>query len=230
MSIRGALTVGVARSPVTLYSRRMARSAKAPPPRSTRKPRRRDAGRPRGAPVTEAVLDRALEEIAAEGVAQFSVDRVARAAEVNKTSVYRRWPTREALVAAALERVLGQLTLAQEDTGTLRGDLLSLGGGVAKLLALPAGRALAHAVFAEPTAPSIAALARRQLEAGAASGAAAMVQRAAARGEWRDDADPVALLSMLVGAVLHRQMFERQAVSQAWLERVVDIALRGVRP
>ena len=102
--------------------------------------------------------------------------------------------------------------------------------------ALPRGlleaeaRALAQAVFAEPTAPSIAALARRQLEAGAASGAAAMVQRAAARGEWRDDADPVALLSMLVGAVLHRQMFERQAVSQAWLERVVDIALRGVRP
>ena len=57
-----------------------------------------------------------------------------------------------------------------------------------------------------------------------------MVLRAAERGEWRDDADPVALLSMLVGAVMHRQMFERQEVSRAWLEQVVDIALRGVRP
>jgi AcrR family transcriptional regulator len=208
----------------------MAPTAKKLSARTARKPRRRDAGRPRGASVTEAVLDRALEEIAAEGVAQFSVDRVARAAEVNKTSVYRRWPTREALVAAALERVLGQLTLAQEDTGSLRGDLLSLTAGVARLLALPMGRALAQAVFAEPTAPSIAALARRQLEAGGGSVAAVMVQRAVARGEWRDDADPVALLSMLVGAVMHREMFERQEVSRAWLERVVDIALRGVRP
>lgn len=209
----------------------MVRAAKkAVATKRARAPRRRDAGRPRGAPVAEAVLDRTLEELATAGLAQLSVDRIARAAEVNKTSVYRRWPTREALVAAALARVLDQLTLAQADTGSLRGDLLHLGDGVAKLLALPAGRALAQAVFAEATAPSIAALARQHIEASAGGPAAAIVTRAMARGEWRDDADPLALMAMLVGAVLHRVMFERHDPTPEWLARVVDIAIAGVRP
>lgn len=209
----------------------MVRTAKQPAAKPrTRKPRRRDAGRPRGAAVTDAVLERTLEELATAGLAQLSVDRIARAAEVNKTSVYRRWPTREALVAAALERVLGDLTLAQTDTGSLRGDLVGLGASVAALLERPTGRALARAVFAELEAPSIAALARRELEASASGPTLAMIARATARGEWREDADPMALMAMLVGAILHRVLFERQEPSRAWLDKVVDIALRGVRP
>jgi AcrR family transcriptional regulator len=208
----------------------MVRTAKKPAVKSrTRAPPRRDAGRARGATVTDAVLDRTLDELVTAGVGQLSVDRIARAAEVNKTSVYRRWPTREALIAAALERVLGDLTLAQADTGTLRGDLLHLGASVAALLERPAGKALARAVFAEPEAPSIAALARQQLEASASAPAVAMVARAMARGEWREGADPMALMAMLVGAILHRVMFERHEPSRAWLEGVVDITLRGVK-
>jgi len=40
------------------------------------------------------------------GLEGLSVERIARGAGLDKTSVYRRWPTREALVAAALEGVL----------------------------------------------------------------------------------------------------------------------------
>src|SRR5690242_7791444 len=94
----------------------------APRKKPAATPRRRDAGRPRGQPITEAVLDRTLEELASFGVAKLSVSRIARAADVNKTSVYRRWPTREALVAAALERVHERLASQLQDTGSLRGD------------------------------------------------------------------------------------------------------------
>jgi len=174
------------------------------------------------------VLERTLEELASVGIAELNIDRIAQAAEVNKTTVYRRWPTREALIAAALERVLGDLTLQQKDTGSLRGDLLFLGESVVAFLTQPVGRALTHAVFAESTAPSIAALARRQLEASAGGPAASMVQRAIARGEWRADVDPVAPLSMLVGAVLHRTALERQEPSRTWLIGIIDILLRGV--
>jgi hypothetical protein len=74
------------------------------------------------------------------------------------------------VVATALERVVGQLSLQQRDTGSLRGDLRFLGESVADLLAQPGGRALAQAAFAETVAPSIAALARRQLAASADRG------------------------------------------------------------
>lgn len=80
------------------------------------------------------------------------------------------------------------LEVQQLDTGTLRGDLLLLGDTVAHFLTQPVGRALTSAVFAEDTAPSIAALARRRLQESAGGPAATMVGRAMARGEWRDDA------------------------------------------
>ena len=198
-------------------------------PKAPKKPVRRDAGRPRGENIADAVLDSALAELATAGVAGFSIDRIARAADVNKTSVYRRWPTREALIAAALERVLVHLEVQQLDTGTLRGDLLLLGDTVAHFLTQPVGRALTSAVFAEDTAPSIAALARRRLQESAGGPAAAMVARAMARGEWRDDADPVVVLSMLVGAMLHRLGLERGELGRPWLEGVVDVVVRGVR-
>lgn len=197
--------------------------------RAPKRTLRRDAGRPRGEPIAEAVLDQVIAELARVGVAQLNVDRIARSADVNKTSVYRRWPTREALIAAALERVLNDLTMQIPDTGSLHGDLLALGGRVATFLHQPAGRALAQAVFAESLAPSIASLARRQLEASAGGSALAMVQRAVARGEWRPDVSPVTLLSMLVGAILHRMMLERQEASPSWLAEVVAVLLCGVR-
>ena len=198
-------------------------------PRVQKRPLRRDAGRPRGEPIAEAVLDQTIEELARVGVSQLNIDRIARSADVNKTSVYRRWPTREALIAAALERVLDDMTMQVPDTGSLRGDLLALGELVAAFLQQSAGRALAQAVFAESLAPSIAALARRQLEASAGEPTLAMVQRAVARGEWRPGVSPVTLLSMLVGAVLHRIMLEREKPSTVWLAGVVEILICGVQ-
>jgi AcrR family transcriptional regulator len=191
---------------------------------------RRDAGRPRGEPILDAVLSRALEELAEHGLANLRVDRIARAAEVNKTSVYRRWPTREALVAAALERVLGDLSLELADTGSLRGDLVRLAETVAAFLSQPAGRGLARAAFAESESPELAALAKGLLERQAIGPAADLVRRARARGEWREDVAPDLLLSMLVGAILHRSMLEHRAASKAWLSAIVDVLLMGVTP
>lgn len=190
--------------------------------------RRRDAGRPRGEPIAEAVLARALEEFAAVGLAALSVDRIARAAEVNKTSVYRRWPTREALIAAALERALAELSLQQRDTGSLRGDLIVLCESVADFLAQPVGRGLTRAIFADGVAPGISAEARRHLEERAGGPALAMVQRALARGEWREDVDPAVILSMLVGALLHRAYLEGEAPTRPWIERIVDALVGGI--
>ena len=85
-----------------------------------------------------------------------------------------------------------------------------------------------RAVFAEAVAPSIAALAKRQIEQSAGGPARAMLLRAGARGEWRDDADPTVVLSMLVGALLHRVALERQRPTRAWLGSVVAVLLRGV--
>jgi AcrR family transcriptional regulator len=85
--------------------------------------------------VEAVVLARTLEELVAHGIEGANVDRIARAAEVNKTSVYRRWPTKEALVAAALERVADRLGVELPDEGSLVSELRTLGRTVASFAA-----------------------------------------------------------------------------------------------
>lgn len=193
-------------------------------------PRRRDAGRPRGQPVTDAVLEATLAELATSGPAGLSVERVAQRADVHKTTVYRRWPTREALIAAALEGLAVGVATRAPDTGSLRGDLLGLLGPVADLLARPEGRAVARAALTAPAEPHVAALAARRLEAPSAAAIEGLVARARARGEWRADAAPELVLPTLVGALLHRTLLEHATPDAPWLEGVVDLVLRGVAP
>lgn len=193
-------------------------------------PRRRDAGRPRGRPVTDAVLEATLAELAASGLEGLSVERVARRAQVHKTTVYRRWPTREALVAAALEGLALDAAARAPDTGSLRGDLLGLLGGVAAFLGRPEGRAVARAALAADAEPHVADLAARRLRAPPAAAIEALVARARARGEWRDDVPADLVLPTLVGALLHRTLLEHADPDRGWLEGVIDVLLRGVAP
>jgi AcrR family transcriptional regulator len=199
--------------------------ARAPKPQP-----RRDLGRPRGAPIADVVLARTLEELAEHGLAGLSVERIARAAEVNKTSVYRRWPTRGALVAAALERVHDDLVADLPETGSLRGDLLAMAEGIVRLLRKPLGRELARAAFAEDADPELAALAASRLGGRAAGPALAMVRRARERGELRDDVDPGLLLDLVAGSILHRAMLVRSPPTRAWLASMVDVIAAGAAP
>ena len=169
-----------------------------------------------------------LDELATHGLADLSIERIADAAEVNKTTIYRRWPTREALVAGALEYVMIDLDERLVDTGSLRGDLMVLAEAVAEFMSQPAGRALARAALAEPSASAISELAAKQLSRGAAIPVGQLIQRAHARGEWKTKAPPEAALSMLVGAILHRTMLEHQPTKGPWLEGVVDLIVSGV--
>jgi AcrR family transcriptional regulator len=206
----------------TMHRTNMTKRNDAPNPR-------RDAGRPRGAPIVDAVLSATLHALACDGLAALSVDSIAVAAGVNKTSVYRRWPTRDLLVVAALERVLENATAQMPDTGSLESDLVTLLQPVCGLLESPLGSALLHAATIHSNASPIQKIARKQLRRGAPS-ARKMFTRAIERGEATAACDPRALLGMLVGAILHRVLLEREAASERWLRGILSQALRGVTP
>ena len=191
--------------------------------------KRRDAGRARGEPIVDAVLLHTLEELASAGLAGLSIERIAQKAEVNKTSVYRRWPTREALVSAALERMLGEVSSQIPDTGTLRGDLLGLLAPVCELLGSDLGKAVLRAAVTHSSASSVGELAAHQLE-NTSKPLRAVMARAKARGEWRAGADPRQVVFMLVGAVMHRALLEHAPLSRRWISKLIDLALEGVLP
>lgn len=191
---------------------------------------RRDVGRLRGESTLSTVFACTLAELAEHGPDNLSIERIAKAAELNKTSIYRRWPTREALIAATLGRVADQLSVNVPETASLRGDLLALGASVASFVESPAGKGLARAAIQEAAESEVAVMARQHLERGASTAAARMIGRAIARGEWREEVAPEPVLAMLVGAILHQVLLVRQSAQAAWIEQIVDVICRGVVP
>src|ERR1700761_7966036 len=79
----------------------------------------------RGEPVVRVILDAALEELARTGYGALRVEDVAARAGVNKTTVYRRWPTKEGLAPPAILSITSD-TGGPPSTGSLRGDLVEI--------------------------------------------------------------------------------------------------------
>ncbi|MFT4200200.1 TetR/AcrR family transcriptional regulator [Gordonia sp. (in: high G+C Gram-positive bacteria)] len=82
--------------------------------------------RRRGDELENALLDAAWDELEERGVAAFTFDAVAKRARTSRPVLYRRWPTREDLIIAAIRHYSDQRPVEVPDTGSLRGDLLEL--------------------------------------------------------------------------------------------------------
>ncbi|GAB2442271.1 TetR/AcrR family transcriptional regulator [Streptomyces incanus] len=83
------------------------------------------ASRRRGAVLERAILDAALEQLSTVGWNGLTMEGVAAGAQTGKAAVYRRWPSKEDLVADALRAGLPSFDAAP-DVGNVRGDLLTL--------------------------------------------------------------------------------------------------------
>lgn len=69
---------------------------------------KRGRGRPRREGADDEILAVALAMLREEGYGALTVDAVAERAGVAKTTVYRRWPSKGALVAAAIAPLAAQ--------------------------------------------------------------------------------------------------------------------------
>ena len=94
--------------------------AKSPATHRERKTRRR------GVALEDALLDAAWAELRATGYASLTMEAVAERAGTSRAVLYRRWPSRAALVIAAMRRHRPMLSGDVPDTGSLRGDVLAL--------------------------------------------------------------------------------------------------------
>ena len=93
--------------------------------RWTAAPARTASLRRRGAVLERAILDAALEQLGTVGWNGLTMEGVAAGAQTGKAAVYRRWPSKEDLVADALRAGLPRLDAAP-DLGSVREDLLAL--------------------------------------------------------------------------------------------------------
>src|SRR5260221_147731 len=121
-------------------------------PRSVRQARPRTGGR--SARVVSEVLSATLEVFAEQGYAGLSIEAVALRAGVNKTTVYRRWPTKVELVGDALFSLRDE-DPEPPDTGSLPEDLLVVLPHWAAQMLTPRRRAIMHSISLGSTDPDM---------------------------------------------------------------------------
>jgi AcrR family transcriptional regulator len=138
----------------------------------------------RGQARQDAILTAAAELVVEVGYERVTVDAIAARARASKATMYRLWPTKGALIAAALRRQAegpGDVEIA--DTGSLRGDLLAQVAAIAKSVTGNGGPSLVNLIEAVRTDADFRDLVRTQIEAASAQAGEALRSQAAARGE-----------------------------------------------
>lgn len=186
----------------------------------TTKPRRR------GDALTGAIYLATLEELARTGLEPLAFDRIAAVAGAGKASLYRRWATPAELVLAALTDPLtgfGEPT-PEPGTGTLRGDLVELLTGLARVLEQPHGRALRPLVAQRERHPELHARVVELVLAPRQRLLLRVLERAVERGE----ADPAAVTPRVATVGPRLVLTEhdhRGPVSAAEVEAIVDEVL-----
>jgi AcrR family transcriptional regulator len=196
--------------------------------KQTKTRRTRGVLRGRSERVVRQVLEAAVAELAESGYRAFRMDRVSAGAGVNKTTIYRRWPSRAPLVAAAVEwmrRLVHDVPLP--DTGSLEQDLVEAFRRRSSFKRRIEGRAWARLLAEKHDAEVRAIIGDAVKER---SGAwYAMVTRAAARGELPQGTDPRLLLGMLGAVVDAWNASSPGRVNAALLESAVRTIVAGAR-
>jgi AcrR family transcriptional regulator len=192
----------------------------------TAAPKRRPGGR--SSRVRAAAIAATLAELAEGGYAALSLERIARRAGVNPTSLYRRWGNRERLVLEAmLEQVAAHVSVP--DTGSLRDDLLELARTAAANAARPEVAAMARAVAAQAPYDAELAAANEAFWAERLALDGAIVERAIERGEVDAETDPTQVIEAVIGPIHLRLLLTGRPIDHAFLERTVDTVVDGIR-
>jgi AcrR family transcriptional regulator len=189
------------------------------PPTTEPQPRTRPGGR--SARVRAAVIDALLAELAENGLGELTMEGVARRAGVNKTTLYRRWGSKEELLLdALLDR--GERRVPIPDTGSLREDLLTVARQIVASVAPPEIDAAIRAFAADPSTDSKLVEAARHFWEVRFSLLGSMVERAIERGELPDGTEPKPLIEALLGAIYLRMLVTREPLDDGFLIQLAD--------
>lgn len=190
-------------------------------------PVRRGRGRPRDPQTDERIIAAAAGLLHRRGFEKMTVDEVAAEAGVGKATVYRRWPSKDDLAVAAMER-LYSVEIPQPDTGSIATDLAESYRAVLVFVGSPDGETYLRMSIAESIRdPRIAQLYRRATER-AEQQAKETFERAIERGEVRADVDLDYCVQWLGGLIASRTITGRPLPSVDDVDRLVDLTLRGV--
>lgn len=178
----------------------------------------------RAAKVVASVLKATGEELNRVGYANLKIEQVAERAGVNKTTVYRRWPTKAILVSETLDSHFDE-ERELPDTGSLRGDFLEYLTSMATLSSATMWRGIMSALSgrSDPEVETVA----RKLHLRERNFRTRLVQRAMDRGQLPGNINAELIGDMCSAPILRRLLTFKENVSEEYITAVIDTTLAG---
>ena len=193
-------------------------------------PAHRGPGRPRDARRDDAILAATLEVLLEQGYGGLTIEGVAARARVGRPTIYRRWPSKAALVVAALVKSV-RLAVPAVDTGSLRRDLIAVQRHQVDLMSSPESRRITAGLIADLASdPELSDSYVTQYVAPRRASVWQALQRGVERGELRADTDFAFVYDLLVGPLFMRAVVWGQPLPEDAAEKTADVVVAAFAP
>lgn len=181
---------------------------------------------PRVVITRERVVAATLDLLTETGLGGLTIDDVSKRSGVAKTTIYRHWPDKTALVVdACLQMADGDVV--PPDTGSLEGDIRAILTDLAELLVSARWSSILPSIVdAAERDPQIAEVHSR-LQGQHSAPLHAALQRGVLRGELPPGADLDSIVAALRGPLYFRRWFSREPLDSDFVSLVVRGALAG---
>ena len=196
------------------------------PERAGEQPEMADATDKRVQRSKEAVLASTHALLSEGGIGGVSMDEVSRRSGVSKTTIYRHWPSRSALLLAACATMSSPPEVP--DTGSLKGDLEALASDLAEQLRSAKWPAILPSIIdAAERDPELAIL-HAGLHAALMVPFLAIAERARTRGDAPASVTSAELTASVVGPLFYRRWFSKEPIGSDFVAGAVARALKAL--
>jgi AcrR family transcriptional regulator len=184
-------------------------------------------GRPRSARLHRAILKTTFDLVLERGFRAVSTELIAAKAGVGKTTIYRRWPNKAAVVMDAFTLMVGSESLfpkAEKSAESIRLQMRAMAKSFRGSDGVLVRALLAEAQFDPDLAKAFHerwTLPRRKV-------AISVVKEAIRQGEIRADVNPEDVIDLLYGPIYYRLQMRTGALSEKYVDGIFDSAMKGI--
>jgi AcrR family transcriptional regulator len=175
------------------------------------------------------VLDAARSLFEKQGYAAATIDAMAARSGVAKTTIYRSWPSRAAVLVDVLVEMATTLVPPPRRGDPIRAMAAEL-RGIAGAINGPLGRLLTSLLGDAQAEPQVRSVLIERLFGPRSRASANNISRAQAGGTLRPDGPPHVAIDLLVGPLFYRMFVQHQPVTDTFVKQVLRYVVEGLHP
>jgi AcrR family transcriptional regulator len=171
----------------------------------------------------KAVLTATFQLLSQTGLSGVSIDAVSRRSGVAKTTIYRHWPSRSALILDACSRLKPKSEAP--DTGKLKDDVTILALNLASRLRTARWATVLPSIIDTAERDPELAHVHSRLHAEMTTAFRSVIERAQQRGELPRHGRSTEVVALILGPLFYRRWFSREPLDEGFVKRVVESAV-----